>query len=753
MTGQFNVLLRQFRRQAGMTQEQLAERAGVGARTIRGFETGERTDPRVVTVRLLADALGLAPNERDKLLAAAVGADPGEPAGPVPRQLPAPPGVFVGRRRELDALTVAMDGGAVEGATVVISAISGGGGVGKTWLALNWAHQHLAEFPDGQLFVDLRGFAPSGRPMAPAEAVRGFLDALGVPPAAIPADVDAQIGLYRSLVADRRMLIVLDNARDATQAAPLLPGGPTCTVVVTSRDRLAGLVAAHNTRPIALGVLDETDARDLLARRLGEQRLTEEPDATADLLASCAGLPLALAVVAARAALRPDIPLAVLAAELRDAATRLGALDAGDSAASVQAALSWTHAALDPEQADVFAKLGIAPGPDISLTAAAALTGLPVERVGSALRKLELTSLIEQHVPGRYRMHDLVRLHATERANRDLSRTTREVALRQLVDFCLHTAFTADRLVNPTRQPIHPADPIGEHHPLADQAAAWAWFDAEHTNLLAAHQLAVHLGWHTAVWQLAWALQSFLWRRGHLQDNLAAWQAGLPAAQQSGDLAAHAIAHRLLGRAHTFLGHNAEAVHHLRQALTMTEGAGDVSGQAHTHQVLMKAWEQQGNGERALEHATSALRLFQVLGDPVGEAEALNNLGWHEARLGQYEQARAHCEAALDLHRQHQSSYGEALTLTSLGYIALHTGQHTEALRHYQQALPLFSSAYDEADALDELGQTHHALGQSEQASAAWQQALELYQAQHRTAEADQVRAAMSALPSSPADR
>lgn len=748
MTGQFSLLLRQFRRQAEMTQEQLAERAGVGARTIRGFETGERTDPRVVTVRLLADALKLTPEERDRLLAAASGADAGEPVAPVPRQLPAPPGVFVGRRRELDALSVAMDGSAVEGATVVISAISGGGGVGKTWLALNWAHQHLAQFPDGQLFVDLRGFAPSGRPMASSEAVRGFLDALGVQPGAIPADVDAQIGLYRSLVAGRRMLIVLDNVRDATQAAPLLPGGPTCTVVVTSRDRLAGLVTAHSTRPIALDVLDEADARDLLARRLGEQRLAEEPDATADLLDCCAGLPLALAVVAARAALRPDIPLGVLAAELRDAATRLGALDAGDPAASVQAALSWTHAALDAEQAEVFAKLGIAPGPDISLSAAAALTGLPVEAVDGALRKLERISLIEQHIPGRYRMHDLVRLYATERANRDFPSATREAALRGLVDFYLQTALAADRLISPIRQPIRPTAPISGSRPLSldDQIAAWAWFGAEHTNLLAAHQLAVQFGWHTFVWQLAWAMQTFLWRRGHLHDNLAAWQEGLPAAGESGDPIAHAMSYRLLGRAYAFLGLNADAVRHQQQALTMAEGTGDIAGQAHTHQALMKSWEQQGDNQQALEHATQALRLFQTLDDPVAEAEALNNLGWHQARIGHYDQARVHCVAALDVHRRYHNSYGEALALSSLGYIALHTGRYTEALGYYRQALARYSSVYDEADTLDELAQTHQALGQTVQARAAWQQALELYQAQYRTAEADRIRAAMAAL-------
>ncbi|GAB2777257.1 hypothetical protein GCM10027199_60400 [Amycolatopsis magusensis] len=754
VTGRFSALLRQLRLQAGLTQEQLAERAEVGIRTIRGFETGERANPRVFTVRRLADALGAKPVERDELLAAAVNAEAAEtveaPAGPVPRQLPAPPGRFVGRRRELDHLTATLDGAAAEGATVVVSAISGGGGVGKTWLALHWAHQHLADFPDGQLFVDLRGFAPSGRPMTSGEAIRGLLEALGVQPAAIPADPDAQAGLYRSLVAGRRMLIVLDNARDSHQVAPLLPGGPACTVVVTSRDRLAGLVIAHDTRPITLDLLSEVDARDLLRTRLGEQRLAAEPEATADLLASCAGLPLALAVVAARGALRPDIPLAALAAELRDAATRLGALDADDPAASVRAAVSWTHAALEPEQAELFASLGLAPGPDIGLPAAACLAGLPVERVAQALRRLERISLLEEHTAGRFRMHDLVRLYATERAHQDLSPGTPSAALRRLAEFYLHTSYAADRLLSPQRQPIELPEPDEACPPqrLADQGAAWAWFDAEHTNLLATHHLAVDRGWHALIWRLAWALQSFRWRRGLLDENVSMWRAGLLAAERSGDPAAQILAHRLLARAYVLTGLRADASQHIRRSLSLAEAAGDVLAQANAHHGFTLIWSGQ-DARRAVKHALAALELYRSIGYRVGEADALNTAGWHEAHLGEYDQARAHCEAALVLHREQQDRFGECLTVDSLGYIALHSGRHAEARDHYEQAILLHrgnGNTYAEPDALESLARTEVLLDRPEKARAALERALDLYESQHRDEEAGRVRVALGSL-------
>ncbi|HEY4018649.1 MAG TPA: BTAD domain-containing putative transcriptional regulator, partial [Pseudonocardiaceae bacterium] len=331
---------------------------------------------------------------------------------PIPRQLPPPPRSFTGRDAELDGLTARLDAAR---ATVRISVIAGAGGVGKTWLALHWAHQNLHRFPDGELFVNLRGFDPSGKPVAPQDAVRGFLEALGVDPAAIPVTLDAQVGLYRSLVADKRMLILIDNAVNTSQVAPLLPGSPSCTVLVTSRDRLSSLTAAHDAYPVQLDVLPEAEARALLTARLGLHRVSGEPQAVDDLLASCAGLPLALSIVAGRAQEHPEFPLTTLATELHDTTHRLAALDE-DNTNSVRTILSWSYTTLTPQHATTFDLLGLAPGPDISRTAATNLTHQHPTTTHTALRALERASLIHQHTPNRYRMHDLIRLYAQEQA-------------------------------------------------------------------------------------------------------------------------------------------------------------------------------------------------------------------------------------------------------------------------------------------------------------------------------------------------
>jgi len=360
-------------------------------------------------------------------------------AGPspraVPRQLPAPPRLFVGRAAELAQLDKALDAQVSADGAMIVSAISGVGGIGKTWLALRWAHQRLDRFPDGQLHVNLRGFDSAGHPMSPQAAVRGFLGALGIARAAIPAELDARVGLYRSLVAHRRMLIMLDNARDTAQVAPLLPGSSACTVLVTSRNRLPGLVASYGAQPVTLDALAEPETRALLAARVRAERLNAEPDAVAELLAYCGGLPLALSVVAGRANVHPAFPLAELASELRDATTRLGALDEGDPSVSLPEVLSWSYHALTAQQSSVFLLLGLAPGADIALPAVASLTALPVERVRGVLRELENVSLVLEHVPGRYRMHDLVRLYAAERAVTDLPGDASKAALRRRREF------------------------------------------------------------------------------------------------------------------------------------------------------------------------------------------------------------------------------------------------------------------------------------------------------------------------------
>ena len=670
---------------------------------------------------LTADAAILAP-PRDLRPAAA----------PVPRQLPNAPSWFAGRADELTALTNLVD--TESGVTVVISAA---GGAGKTWLALRWAHQNLHRFPDGQLFVNLRGFDPTGTPTTPETAVRGLLDALGVHPAALPLGLDAQASLYRSLVADKRMLIVADNAADAAQVVPLLPGSPATTVLVTSRARLTALVSAHGARPLPMDVLPEPDARAVLTARLGASRLAAEPEATAELLTHCAGLPLALGIVAARAQTHPELPLTGLAAELRDATTRLAALDE-DQSTSVRAALSWSYAALPAEQATVFALLGLCPGPDIGLPAAAALTGLTPDRAGANFRALERMSLLRQISPGRYRMHDLVRLYAAEQATHDNTEAARDAALRRLADYHVHTALGCERLLDPHSPRVDAGVPASNPDVAlpADVQAALAWFDTEHANLLAVIELAARRGWHRAVWHLAWALNTFHVRRGHVADNVDTWRTALAATTHLDDLGISSEAHRRLGSALSRAQRHTEALDHLDRALALAREAGDLPAQGYAHYVLAIAWGRLDDDRTALEHANHVLRVFSALDAPIWQAQALNQSGWYLGRLGEHDAARSNCLAALGLFRRHGNLDGQADTLDSLGYLAHRTGDHVRALGYYQQALGLcreLGDTYGQADLLDQLGHIHLALLDRESAHDAWAQAARLLRTQHRT--------------------
>jgi tetratricopeptide (TPR) repeat protein len=673
----------------------------------------------------------------------------------VPRQLPAPPAFFTGRDRELALLSEALTGpeeGEEGVGTVVISAIGGTGGIGKTYLALHWAHHYTERFPDGQLYVNLRGFDPSGDPMAPSVVLRGFLDALGVEPAAVPADVEGQVGLYRSLMVAKRILVVLDNARDTAQVVPLLPGSPSCTVIVTSRHQLGGLVAAYGAKPLALDALSEAESHQLLARHLGEDRLAAEAQAATAILERCAGLPLALSIIAARVATQPDFPLAHLAEEIAETSTRLDALDAGDLSADLRAVFACSYHALEPAAARAFALLGLAPGPDISLRAAASLIGHTVPRARVLLRTVEAAHLIRQHTPGRYQLHDLVRLYAAERGHHELDQSPRMAALRRLADFYLHTAHHASHLLDShwTVELVLEAPMAGcTLHRVADTAAARAWFAAEEACLRAVHQLTHKQGWRTHTWQLPAILLNFRFLQGHHPEDLRTWRAAMEAADQLRDPIAQAMAHYGRGIACVYAGQYAQAHEYLNQALTLFEHIDHFTGQADTHYMLSWTWEQQGDPQQALAHDERALRLHKTLGNTAREARSLSAVGWDHALLGHYEQARSSCEQALVLIRTTGDRVVEAAILDSLGYIAHHSGQHHQAMGYYHQALTVFRETGDTwsaAGTLENLGETYHVLDQLAEARQAWQRALELYQIQHRTAEASHVREHLDAL-------
>src|SRR5215469_11991229 len=454
----------------------------------------------------------------------------------VPAQLPPAAAAFAGRKAELASLDALLPGAAeASPGTATISAVSGTAGVGKTTLAVQWAHRIAGRFPDGQLYVNLRGFGPDGTPTDPAEAVRGFLDALGAPAARIPPGLAGQTALYRSLLRGKRVLVVLDNARDAGQVRPLLPGSPGCLVIVTSRSDLAGLVAAEGAYPLSLDLLTTPEASDLLARRLGEARVASEPEAVGEIIDRCARLPLALSIAAARAAARPGFPLAAIAAELCAANGTLDPFGGADLVTDVRAVFSWSCQALSDDAARLFRLLGLHPGPGITTAAAASLVGLPSDQAHRLLTELTRANLVLEYIPGRYSLHDLLRAYATELAGCHDNEERRGAALHRILDHYLHTAYTAAALLHPHRDliAIAPAQPgvITPH--LTDTKAALTWFAAEHRTLLAANALALRCGFDAHTWQLAWAMDDFLARGCHWPDQYTVHHNALCAAERT----------------------------------------------------------------------------------------------------------------------------------------------------------------------------------------------------------------------------
>ena len=662
-----------------------------------------------------------------------------QPAGDTllvpPRQLPAGAAYFTGRTAELDVLDVLADEAGAAGETV-IAVISGAAGVGKTALAVHWARQAAHRFPDGQLFVSLRGYDPAGTPVAPAEAIRDILGALAMPTERIPASLDAQAALYRSVLAGRRMLVILDNARDADQVRPLLPGSPGCLVIVTSRNQLTSLIAAEGARPLTVDLLSEAEARDLIACRIGAHRLAAEPAAAAELLVLCARLPLALCIVTARATARPSLPLAALTSGLRDARDRLDALEAGDAVGSVRAVIFCSYADLRPAAARMFRLLGLHPGPYIAVPAAASLGDISVTQARRVLDELTEAHLLAEHSPGRFGCHDLLRAFAEEQVVASESPAGQHDATHRLLDHYLHTAHAAALLLSPGRDPLPlPApSPGAAAEDLTGGDAALAWFDAEQKALLRAIAQAADGGFRVHAWQLTWAIGRFLDRRGYWREWHTALCTALAAAESLGDRAAQAQLHDQLGIAGTRLGRYQDAYTSLERALGTYRKLGDRKGEARTHQYAGMVFEWQGRYSEALSHALQALDLYRVTGQRAGEADALNAVGWFHAHLRDYQQAAACCEQALDLYRELGDRHGEAAAWDSIGYAHHHLGRHAQAALAYQHALDRYrelGNRYYEADTLTHIGDTQHAADDLEAAGRAWQQALDILENLH----------------------
>jgi DNA-binding SARP family transcriptional activator/tetratricopeptide (TPR) repeat protein len=680
--------------------------------------------------RLLAEELGTDPGAALRLVHEQI--LHGEPdtaaARPVPHQLPSAPASFVGRTELLAALDRA---GAAE--PVVISAIGGAGGVGKTWLALHWAAGKLDEFPDGQLYVNLRGFDPVAEPMSVSVAVRGFLHALGVDGAAVPPDPDAQLALYRSRLAGKRLLIVLDNAADSGQVVPLLPGSPTCRVLVTSRHRLGGLVATHGARPVSLDVLPPREARELLGRHLGQDRLTAEAATVDELVRLCAGLPLALGIVAARAVTSPELPLQLLAEELRDHAARLDGLDTGEAGLGLRTVFSWSLRHLTPDASALFGLLALAPGPDIGLPAAAALAGLPLATTRTVLRALENAHLVTRTASGRYRMHDLVRLYASEEAERTLPERARHDALRRVTDFYIQTSWLGNAALEPVRAPIRiepPLPGVGSRQ-FTDQAEALEWFATEHACLTAATELAVKHVWNTQVWQLAWLLNEFRSRQGLLPEREAAARFALAAAEQLGEVTAQLIAHRIFASASIFAGRPELALESVPKALALAEQCGDRLQQAHLRYVLAGAWEYHSEDYRAeFEQCEHILGLIEPEDDPRLYVRVLDLIGFCHIQWGDRPQARHWLDRAAAVARTHHDLDGEAHAVGNLGYVALRSGHWTAAIEHLERAVEVLRTTGNLRHAnffLVALGDCYRAAGRQGDAHRVLHDALDRY--------------------------
>lgn len=740
------------------------------------YRCGRQADALTVFRRLravLAEQLGVDPSpmlrdlqtailRQDQALAARARPLSSLAARPVPVPAQLPPAVpgFAGRGAELARLDAVLAQAERErsagSVAVVISAVSGTAGVGKTSLAVHWAHRVAPRFPDGQLYVNLRGFDPSGRPVEPAEAVRGFLDALGAPEAGIPDGAQAQAALYRSLVAGKRVLVVLDNARDASQVRPLLPGSPGCLVLVTSRSDLAGLVAAEGAYPVGLDLLTTAEASDLLARRLGEARVAGEPEATGEIIDRCARLPLALSIAAARAAARPGFPLTAIAAELRDADATLDPFGGTDLATDVRAVFSWSCQALTGGAARLFRLLGLHPGPGIGAEAAASLAATGVSGARALLAELTGAHLLTEPSPGRYTCHDLLRAYAREQVQAQDSPQARGAAVRRVLEYFLHASHAATALVEPNMAMVpleSPGPGVAAVTGLATAGDGVAWFTAEHAALAAAVQLAADAGLAAHAWQLVLGLTSDLLRRGRWDEHAAACHAALAAVRRAGDTAGEAHVLMALGMGYSRSGRFREAEPLFHQALQLLETAGGyLCSQAMAHHGLTWLAEHRQRPADMLRHTQAAYALWRAAGNQLMHVATLNDIGYCHALAGDYQQAISYCERALPAVQELGDVSMESNTWHSLGHIYHQLGSHQRAIACYERSAAMsrdLADLFNEADTLSRLGEVHHSAGDLRAARRAWTQALRIFEETGHP-EAWRIRARLRAAAGSP---
>jgi tetratricopeptide (TPR) repeat protein len=723
--------LRVVRRAAGNpSYRALARRAGYSASSLASAASGRAVPSLAVTLAYVgacgADSVPWEGRwEKLQVTLAAQGRATGPvtppaapvavPSGAAPRELPPDVYGFTGRDAELAALD------AVPAADVPVAAVCGTGGVGKTALVVRWAHRVAERFPDGQLYADLRGYDRE-RPVQPADALAGFLRALGVGSDELPPDGEERAALYRSLLAGRRVLVVLDNAHSAAQVGALLPGTPC---VVTSRDSLADLDARH----IDLDLLPAAQAVALLRRLVGA-RVDAEPAAAAELAQRCARLPLALRIAAERAVAHAGAPLADLVAELAGH-PGLSLFEAGaDERTAVRAVFSWSYRYLPPDTARVFRLLGLHPGPDIDRYAVAALAGGDVDGTWQAVEALQRAHLVTV-TAGRVGMHDLLRQYAAEHAAAD-DETQRSAALGRLLDHYVIAASAAMDTLFPHERHRRPDPPVRPELPVPDlsaPAAARAWLDAERANLVALTAWTAEHGWPRYTGRLAGVVWRYLYAGAYHVEALTIHAHALRVAREQGDRAGEAAAIHNTGRVYWRWGRHDEAREHFERALAIYQEIGAPSQVGLVLNNLGNLFDLHGHFDEAVDRYKEALAILGDCGDLAGEASTLGNLGIVYEVMGRQTESIEHHQQALAMFRNVGDRGGVGRTLDNLGSVFFRQGRYTEALHHHEQALAILDELGDRASAaetLNGLGRVHLRLGHATEALDYFGQALDL---------------------------
>jgi tetratricopeptide (TPR) repeat protein/transcriptional regulator with XRE-family HTH domain len=746
----FGEQLRRDRLAAGLTQEELAERSALSIRAISDLERGRIGRPRRRTLRQLASALQLPTADRAGLAS----------AGRWRAQLPADVADFTGRREEMRVLTSLLTGNGDRRhpGAVVVSAVTGPGGAGKTTLAVHAAHQVAPEFPDGQLYLNLRGSSPE--PVAPPDALARILRDMGADLAVIPPDETERAAKYRSRLAGLRLLIFLDDAIDAAQVRPLLPGTAGCAVLVTSRRSMQALESA---RVLELGLLGEEDAAALFAGIVGPARAAAEPDAVQTVLAACGGLPLAIRIAAARLAARPGWRIAALADRLSDARGRLDELQAGDLAvrASFMVSYDSTLAAVaggdGVSESRAFRLLGLAAGPEISLPAAAALLDAPVNHAERALESLADRHLLQSAAPGRYRLHDLLRAFASERAINEEDGEERDRAVRRMLAWYVHTAAAAARLIHPNgyRVPLNPAGPSTLPLPFVTYDQALAWLDKEYANLVSAVRQAAGQQEHDLAWKLPASLWALFYLRGQVDDWIATHQIGLASARSLADRSAESWMLNNLGIGYLHARRPETAIACFQHNLPIVRAAADQRGLAMTLVNLGCSLADAGRHDEAMQPLLDALHIFRKTGNRNGEGATLASIGRACERRGHVSDAIGYYQKALEPSKETHDFVTEGRTHLQLSSAHLKLGQIDPAIHKATEAIELSrrtGNRYGHAEALAALGRAELARQLPAQARLHWLAAVTIF-TELGHPHADDIAADLDALePQAPAE-